>query len=206
MGVHIGGWIIIVSLIPEFELGVWNAWIFMLYQVISPLILWLFYRKVWKDVARKAASSAPSTKNERIFGYVITLLFYALVAYSVFLPLEQGTIWFFIGFFIYLVGVVFEVLTGVSFADTPLERLVTKGVYRISRNPMYFGQFLVCIGTGIACASWVFLLGGTAFVVLLGFSVPVEERFLLEKYGSTYQEYIDRTPRWIGIPKSEETE
>jgi len=47
-----------VSLIPEFELGLWNAWIFMLYQVISPLILWLFYRKVWKDVARKAAQVA----------------------------------------------------------------------------------------------------------------------------------------------------
>jgi protein-S-isoprenylcysteine O-methyltransferase Ste14 len=30
-----------------------------------------------------------------------------------------------------------------------------------------------------------------------------EERFLLEKYGEAYREYIDQTPRWTGMPKSE---
>jgi protein-S-isoprenylcysteine O-methyltransferase Ste14 len=29
-----------------------------------------------------------------------------------------------------------------------------------------------------------------------------EERFLLEKYGDAYREYIEQTPRWIGVPKS----
>jgi len=29
-----------------------------------------------------------------------------------------------------------------------------------------------------------------------------EEHFCLEKYGDAYREYIDKTPRWLGLPKS----
>ena len=36
----------------------------------------------------------------------------------------------------------------------------------------------------------------------MGIGVIDEERFLLEKYGDVYQQYLKRTPRWIGIPKS----
>jgi protein-S-isoprenylcysteine O-methyltransferase Ste14 len=40
------------------------------------------------------------------------------------------------------------------------------------------------------------------WAVLWNSVVPVEERFLLEKYGESYREYMERTPRWIGVPKS----
>jgi protein-S-isoprenylcysteine O-methyltransferase Ste14 len=68
---------------------------------------------------------------------------------------------------------------------------------------MYVATFIVYIGVGIACASWVFLLlallnaGGS-----LVFVKP-EEQMTIEIYGDTYQEYMDRTPRWIGLPKSD---
>jgi protein-S-isoprenylcysteine O-methyltransferase Ste14 len=32
--------------------------------------------------------------------------------------------------------------------------------------------------------------------------VQSEEPSLIEKYGDAYKEYMNRTPRWIGIPKS----
>ena len=31
-----------------------------------------------------------------------------------------------------------------------------------------------------------------------------EEQDLLEKYGNVYREYMNRTPKWIGIPKSKQ--
>jgi len=41
-------------------------------------------------------------------------------------------------------------------------------------------------------------------VTLLGhIAVKAEEPFLIEKYGSTYREYMNRTPRWMGKPKPE---
>jgi protein-S-isoprenylcysteine O-methyltransferase Ste14 len=46
------------------------------------------------------------------------------------------------------------------------------------------------------------LLLAVAWIVLWCIVVPAEERFLLEKYGDAYREYMNKTPRWIGIPKS----
>jgi protein-S-isoprenylcysteine O-methyltransferase Ste14 len=99
----------------------------------------------------------------------------------------------------------FFLITGLlNFATTPVDELVTRGVYGISRNPMYVGDFLVNVSIGIACLSWVFLLVAISEFLLIRYYVVVaEEPFLLEKYGDTYREYMNKTPRWIGIPKSE---
>jgi len=189
-----------MSLSPAFELGLWNAWIFMLPSLfISPLLLWLFHRDVWKDIAKKAGSSAPTYKR---LGYAITIVFYVLVAYSFFLPLKLSTVWIYVGLCVFLPGVIFDIMAMISFAKTPLDKPVTRGIYRVSRNPIYFGQFLVCMGIGIACLSWIFLLYGAIFLIIVNLSVSAEERFCLEKYGDAYRKYMDRTPRWIGIPKS----
>jgi protein-S-isoprenylcysteine O-methyltransferase Ste14 len=118
------------------------------------------------------------------------------------LPLKLNTVWFYVGLFIYLLGVIFDFKAGVSWATNPLDKPITRGVYSISRNPMDFGNFVVKIGMGIACISWVVLLLGIVIITLMNMKVVSEERFCLKKYGDAYREYMDRTPRWIGIPKS----
>ena len=82
----------------------------------------------------------------------------------------------------------------------------TKGVYTISRNPMYFSMFLIFVGISLACASWLFLLLTIIWIIIADIGIVGEERICLETYGDSYREYMDRTPRWIGIPKSKETE
>jgi len=58
------------------------------------------------------------------------------------------------------------------------------------------------VGVGIASASWIFLLFVIVTMILLSILVIPEEHFCLEKYGDTYREYMDRTARWIELPKS----
>jgi protein-S-isoprenylcysteine O-methyltransferase Ste14 len=67
---------------------------------------------------------------------------------------------------------------------------------------MYVTTLIVLIGVGIASASWLVLLLSALYMVFTTIAIPAEERFLLEQYGEAYREYINRTPRWIGIPKS----
>jgi len=86
-------------------------------------------------------------------------------------------------------------------ADTPLDKPITQGIYRISRHPIYFGSFLFFVGMGIASASWIVLLCALLWIVFFCIVVLAEERFMLEQYGEAYHEYMNRTPRWIGIPK-----
>jgi len=58
------------------------------------------------------------------------------------------------------------------------------------------------IGLGIACTSWLFLLLTVALMILLNADLSTEERYCLYRFGDDYQKYKNRTPRWIGIPKS----
>jgi protein-S-isoprenylcysteine O-methyltransferase Ste14 len=39
-------------------------------------------------------------------------------------------------------------------------------------------------------------------MILFNNSVAPEERGCLEKYGEAYRQYMNRTPRWIGLPRS----
>jgi protein-S-isoprenylcysteine O-methyltransferase Ste14 len=196
-----------MSFIPEFELGVWNAWIFiLLHQAGTSIVLQLmFSRDIWKDVWNvwnKAPTDTSPNKTDKILEYSVYVVFLAVFGYSVFLPLKLNTVWFYVGLPIYLLGVIIDFMAGVGWATNPLDKPITRGVYRISRHPMDFGNIVVIIGIGIACASWVVLLLGIAGITLMNMKAVHEERFCLEKFGNAYREYMNKTPRWIGIPKS----
>ena len=184
-----------MSLIPEFELGLWNAWIFTL----PVIVLSIFVARILGK--RGAGEGSGVTKEERIVFVVFHLIFLASCAYSIFLPLKLGTLWFYAGLIIYLLGMLVEILALLSFYTTPLEKPVSKGVYSVSRNPMYVGDFFINISISIACLSWVFLLVAVVAVILEHNIAVAEERFLHEKYGDEYLEYRNKTPRWIGMPR-----
>lgn len=187
-----------MSLIPDFELGLWNAWVLMLY-VIFPNVL-PYILSEWRA---RLGADMPLNETEKRISNTTSFLLFALIAYSIFLPLKLGAVWFFAGFLIYLLGTIITTIAMLNFFTTAVDEPVTKGVYHISRNPGYLGMFLILGGTGIACVSWVFLLFTAVFIILLRIFVVPEERFCLQKYGNAYREYMNRTPRWIGIPKSE---
>ncbi|MHC3128904.1 MAG: isoprenylcysteine carboxylmethyltransferase family protein [Candidatus Bathyarchaeota archaeon] len=190
-------------LIPEFELGVWNAWIFMIYVIFSNFLPYvLSWKLIDKRVLKKLGADLPLSDNEKNLLNIYSFLFFAIIAYSIFLPLKLGTVWFYVGLITYVVGVIIETIAMMNFFTTAVDKPVTKGVYRFSRNPMYFGIFLIFLGTSIACVSWVFLLLTAVFIILSHIVVVSEERFCLQKYGNAYREYLNRIPRWIGIPKS----
>jgi len=191
-----------MSLIPEFELGLWNAWIF----VLSYLLMYLVLGGLVRFMGLKGPSrptTPPLKEKEKKLDRISGLIFVASIIYSFFLPLKLGTAWFYLGLIVYLFGMIFTIVAGINLVNTPLDGPATKGLYRISRNPIYLGTFLIFTGVGIACASWLFLLLAMAWIILCDMLIAAEERWCLEKYGDAYREYMNRTPKWIGIPKSE---
>jgi protein-S-isoprenylcysteine O-methyltransferase Ste14 len=139
-----------------------------------------------------------ATRVAYVIPYVILLLTFI---YSLFAPLKLGTLWLVAGLPIYVLGLAMVLVSTISFSTAPLDQPLSKGVYAISRHPTYFGSFLAYLGIGIACASWVFLLCALVWIALCHFGAIEEERFLLGRYGDAYSEYMNRTPRWIGLPK-----
>ena len=198
----------IMSLIPEFQLGLWNAWILVIssYVVViglSSLIIRAFLTNNKKPAGSGRPHKPQLNEQEKKLYNISMVILLATLIYTAFLPLKLGTGWFYAGLLIYLLGIIVGFTAMINFHTTPADKPITKGAYRISRNPMYFGNFLIFAGTGIACAAWVLLLLTIVSVILSDRGVIAEERWCLEKYGKTYREYMNRTPRWIGIPKSE---
>jgi protein-S-isoprenylcysteine O-methyltransferase Ste14 len=143
------------------------------------------------------------SKTERILNIFSSfILLLGLFIYSIFLPLQLGTVWFYIGLALSVLGVVTWTIAIVNIVNIPLGEPWNSGLYRYSRHPMTLAGYLILIGAGIASASWIFLLFSILYVVLSAMPTIAEERFCLEKFGTTYREYTSKTPRWIGIPKS----
>lgn len=188
-----------MSLVPDFELGLWNAWI-----IVIPLIISWFTGV--KFLFSKRMSKTPSfkRKKDKIISNILVLAMFFSFFYSAFVPLKLETIWFYIGLLVYLVGILLIILTMIDFATTPIDKPVTKGVYRYSRNPMFIGFFLVYAGISVACISWVYLVLTILFIFSVQYLSTFEEAITLGQYGKAYKEYIKRTPKWIGIPKSKD--
>ena len=188
-----------MSAIPAFDIGVWNAWILIVpYLLVNFVLPFLSVRKkstFWVF--------PPYTRLEKMYLITQQVLMGFLLIYSIFLPLVTGTAWFYAGLSVYLVGFVFVTTAMLTFITNPVDKPNTIGLYRISRHPIYLGILLIYFGISIASTSWLYLLltllySGTYRNV---FILP-EERFCCEKFGDTYREYMERTPRWIGIPKA----
>jgi protein-S-isoprenylcysteine O-methyltransferase Ste14 len=184
-----------MSLVPAFDIGIWNAWIF---SVFTLLYISLIAMVVRKDISKKMSHEPKEKKRLNI----VSIFWLIIIVYSIFLPLKLGTVWFYTGLSLYLVGTVSLTLFFRDVAATPYGQPFTCGVYRYSRNPMYLAMFLQFIGTAIAAASWLLLLLSLISMVAMWSVVIVEERTCLEKFGDAYRKYMDRTPKWIGIPKS----
>lgn len=78
-------------------------------------------------------------------------------------------------------------------------QLVTSGVFRVSRHPMYLGFSLVLLGLALVLHSAPALCVAAAFVLISDrWYIAFEERWLHEKFGVTYVQYTRRTGRWFG--------
>ncbi|MDO4345605.1 MAG: isoprenylcysteine carboxylmethyltransferase family protein [Eubacteriales bacterium] len=89
---------------------------------------------------------------------------------------------------------------GVSKTDKT--RLVTDGIYQISRNPAFLGFDLLYIGTLLMFFNWI-LCFLTVFAVIMYHLqiVNVEEDFLLVTFGNEYLQYKKKVCRYIGRRK-----
>jgi protein-S-isoprenylcysteine O-methyltransferase Ste14 len=186
--------------IPIFELGLWNAWI-----LIIPILILLFSDMRATSIRESGkAGDFQLTRPENIIANASFYVMLPMFGYAVFLPLQLDTIWLYSGLTIYLFGIVFTTVAILNFATSPKDKVITNGLYSFSRNPMAIGMLLMQIGLAITCSSWLYLLLVMVLMILLHANSSAEERFCLYRYGGDYQKYMNRTPRWIGLPKSKE--
>jgi len=165
-----------------------------LLQMLAMLFL---DKRVWER--SHLPTEARRNNFERYISIIGNLFWLLAMGYSVFLPFQPGTIWFYIGSSVFIIGLTLMGIATYNFITTPTNLLITKGVYKLSRHPMYLATFFICLGAGIAAISWLFIFFSIIMALCFYQEALIEERYCLIKYGKTYQDYINRTPRLIGL-------
>lgn len=115
-------------------------------------------------------------------------------------PISTGGIFILIGFAI--VGLALHEMRDFNAPSeetgTPIPTLVTGGVYRYSRNPIFVGMGVALLGFAIAIDSLWVLAGLIPFFwVLTVRTIPREEADLARTYGELYAEYSSDVRRWL---------
>jgi protein-S-isoprenylcysteine O-methyltransferase Ste14 len=81
-------------------------------------------------------------------------------------------------------------------ATTP--EVITTGIYRFTRNPMYLGMGLLQAGIGVALANgWVVAFVALSWLAIYFVAIRHEEAYLERKFGSVYLDYKKSVRRWL---------
>ena len=140
---------------------------------------------------------------------VVTLAF-LLIAYAlgrfVPIPLTVPAMLRYIGLALAFVGFLFGVGAFIEFvkARTTLDphsaakQLVTSGIYRFTRNPIYLGFLLVVIGLPLYFSLYWGIVLAPLYVFLMNrLIIQHEEAYLERKFGKTYTDYTSQVRRWL---------
>ena len=79
-----------------------------------------------------------------------------------------------------------------------VNKLITSGIYKYSRNPMYLGFLMIVISTSIYYLNIFSIITPILFYFWINrYQIKREEIFLREKFGKEYLLYTTKTRRWI---------
>lgn len=184
-----------MSLIPEFQIGLWNGWILSAIFLVHNFIMMFIPPK---ENTKEMMDQIKQTRGkDRLFIYLSQTVYYFIMICAIFMPLKLWTPWFCIGLTIFVLGFILLIVVEVQLLFRQPGRLMTKGFYLISRNPQYVMCYVTWTGIGVAVASWVILLLVLLSMIVQHFMILSEERICLKKYGDSYREYMKKTPRYF---------
>ena len=81
----------------------------------------------------------------------------------------------------------------------PTRKIVTTGVFSVSRNPLYLGGIGILVGLALVLNfPWLIVLLLPAVVACHYILIAPEERYLTDRFGDEYRLYTEKVGRWIG--------
>lgn len=175
------------------QLGWFNAWI----PAFAMVLIQFVYMSLHKESGKRAVDTSWYTAKDKLNGAISSLFQIALLVLSLFVPFKTGTAWFWVGATLYVLASIAFIWSFHSYGAADLNATIQGGIYRWSRNPMYFFYFVGTLGICIATASLWMLLLLIPFGISMHLTVLGEERYCEQTYGKSYLAYKQKTPRYL---------
>ncbi len=176
------------------NIGLWNAWLPFLFYIVFTMVSALLLSK---EGFKRGGDRSWLNKKETLIMTINGLSFYGTLILEIWIPLQPGTNLFYIGLGIYIIGIVLSIWVGVSFLKAPPGKLIIKGAYRFSRNPIYIVNILIAGSIVLMSASWILVLILVIYLIFNHLAILAEERFCSETYGEDFEIYKKKVRRYL---------
>jgi protein-S-isoprenylcysteine O-methyltransferase Ste14 len=208
------GAVVLLALIfvPAWTLRYWQGWVYVIVFTICCSAYTMYLAKHDPALLKRRTQAGISHEKEFTQKVVIAFLYAAFIALLVLPPLDVRFGWSLMPWQVSIVG---DALVAFSFylfylvskvntyaaANVRVEKgqkVISTGVYKFVRHPMYFAALFLLVGTPVALGSWWTLLLFPVFIPILVVRILNEERVLMRDLPA-YVEYM-RKVRYRLIP------
>ena len=146
---------------------------------VPPLLAWLIFAGTMLGVARVAPGLSFAPRARLVLALALVALGAAMALAGVIAFRRRRT-------------------TVNPLTPSASSSVVSSGVYRVSRNPMYLGFLLALAGWALFWSNAAaFLLLPVFVAYMTQYQIKPEERALLKKFGSEFAQYMARVRRWV---------
>jgi len=180
----------------EISFTLWNGGIFIVFMLLPNIY---FFKSKFKT--RMEYPGLELSEKEKAIQLIEGVLRIPVFVYPFFLSLKTDTSYLLPGFLVIVTGLLLYYYMWMNIFTTPLDKPVTKGLFRYSRHPGHLTPVVILIGISIYTSSLLYGFISLTFIFVHCLNSLSEERGEYLKYGEEYGDYCKKTPRWIGIPE-----
>lgn len=169
------------------------------FLLLIPLLLIRYglLRSLNKEALKRAAFFPPLIGNEKAAFWFYQISTILLFLYLCFLKINIGSTWFYPGTVIYSFGILLCIVSISNFAKPAKNGINLRGLYRISRNPIYVSYFIYFLGCVLLTRSFILFALVIVFQISAHWIILSEERWCVKEFGEEYINYMEKVKRYI---------
>ncbi len=183
-----------MDLIPEIRFGLINGWIYFVFYLVVFIII---MSTCSKEVRKRLYDRSLWDKKTKIITAIGKLFSFANIIMIFFGVIQYRTVEFIVGTILYSIGLIGLVIAIINYRNAPLDKPITRKLYKISRNPQIVMLYLIIAGMILVIGSWINLIFLFISVICAYFSILGEEKALTGQYGESYLNYKKQVPRYF---------
>lgn len=150
-----------------------------------------------KEALKRAAFFPPLIEKEKIAYWIYQISNILIFVYLFFLKIRLDNSLLYFGSIVYGLGIIVCIVSTFNFAKPEKNGIIKRGLYKVSRNPMYVGYLIYFLGCVLLTRSLLLLVILIVFQISAHFIILSEERWCLKMFGDEYKSYMDSVRRYL---------